>query len=65
MKASNGMTWDMIAYLNGLDEFSMLNIIEDNSYSYADVLTFGGGEDVVVNATPLIAGSTIKAPWED
>ena len=65
MKASNGMTWDMIAYLNGLDEFAMDTIIADNSYLYADVLTFDGGEDIVVNAAPLIKSSTIKAPWGD
>lgn len=63
MKVSNGTTWDMIAYMNGLDEFSMNTIMEANSYSYSDVLTFDGGEEVVINAAPLIESSTIKAPW--
>ena len=66
MIASNGMTWDMVAYLNGLDEFSMMTIMEnaENGYSYSDVLTFEGGESVVVTSAPLIESSTIKAPWE-
>lgn len=65
MKVSNGTTWDMIAYLNGLDEFTMNQIMAANSYSYADVLTFEGGEEVVVTSAPLIESSTIKAPWGD
>lgn len=65
MKVSNGTTWDMIAFLNGLDEFTMWEIMGANSYSFADVLTFEGGEEVVINAAPLIESSTIKAPWED
>lgn len=66
MIASNGMSWDMIAYLSGLDEFSMMTIMEnaENAYSYSDVLTFEGGESVVVTSAPLIESSTIKAPWE-
>ena len=66
MIASNGMTWDMIAYLCGLDEFSMMTIMEsaDNAYSYSDVITFDGGESVVVTSAPLVECSTIKAPWE-
>lgn len=66
MIASNGMTWDMIAYLSGLDEFSIIAIMEnaENAYSYSDVLTFEGGESVVVTSAPLIESSTIKAPWE-
>lgn len=66
MIASNGMTWDMVAYLSGLDEFSIIVIMEnaENAYSYSDVLTFDGGESVVVTSAPLIESSTIKAPWE-
>lgn len=66
MIASYGMTWDMIAYLSGLDEFSMMSIMEspENAYSYSDVITFCGGENVVITSAPLIESSTIKAPWE-
>lgn len=64
MKVSNGMTWDMVAYLSGLNEFAMDTIIKDNSYAYCDVITFDGGEDITVNAEPLVVQSTIKAPWE-
>ena len=66
MIASYGMTWDMAAYLSGLDEFSMMPIIEDpeNAYSYSDVITFDGGENVTITSAPLIESSTIKAPWE-
>lgn len=66
MIASYGMTWDLIAYLSGLDEFSMMTIMEspDNAYSYSDVITFEGGESVVVTSAPLVDSSTIKAPWE-
>lgn len=67
MIASNGMTWDMVAYLSGLDEFSMMTIMEnhENSYAYSDVVTFDGGESVIVTSAPLVDSSTIKAPWED
>lgn len=66
MIASYGMTWDMIAYLSGLDEFSMMAIMEnpDNAYSYSDVIAFDGGESVIVASAPLVDSSTIKAPWE-
>ena len=66
MITSYGLTWDMIAYLSGLDEFSMMAIMEnpDNAYSYSDVITFSGGESVVVTSVPLVDSSTIKAPWE-
>lgn len=66
MIASYGMTWDMIAYLSGLDEFSMMSLMEtpENAYSYSDVITFEGGENVTITSAPLIESSTIKAPWE-
>lgn len=66
MIASYGMTWDMIAYLSGLDEFSMMSIMEspENAYSYSDVITFDGGENVTITSAPLIESATIKAPWE-
>ena len=66
MITSYGLTWDMIAYLSGLDEFSMMAIMEnpDNAYSYSDIITFSGGESVVVTSAPLVDSSTIKAPWE-
>lgn len=62
--ATNGMTWDYIAYQAGLSEFMMDDIMSDNAYFYSDYVTFDGGEEIEVTTNPVITNSTIKAPWE-
>lgn len=63
--ASNGTTWDMIAYEAGVSEFSMDLLIQKNSYSFSDVVAFEGGEVVNIDVESMaVEEKTIKTPWE-
>lgn len=73
--ATQGDTWDSIAYKTTGDEFQFVTIIENNR-DLCDVVQFDGGERVYIpdsidniyriatspwQSTPTV--SVIKAPW--
>lgn len=63
-QCSNGTTWDMAAFATVNDEFSMDEIIQENTYYYSDVITFEGGEVLEIPEIAAVSASTIAAPWE-
>lgn len=63
--ATNGMTWDVIAYQQIGDEFQMDNIMAANAFELSDVVTFDGGEAITVPSVAVVDSQTIAAPWDD
>ncbi len=62
--ASDGDTWDSIAYKYTGDEFQCDEIRQANSRDYSDVIMFEGGESIVIPDEAVVQTSIIKAPWE-
>lgn len=64
IEASNGLTWDKIAYDFIGNEFYLDSVIQLNSYLYSDVLAFEGGENINIPESLATEPVIISAPWE-
>ena len=62
--ASNGDTWDSIAFKVYGDEFMCDELCMANARSYSSILMFHGGEEVNIPEIVSTALTVIKAPWE-
>lgn len=62
--ATNGDTWDSIAYKVYGDEFMCDQLCAANSRKHEDIVMFEGGEVVDIPETVTNPLSVIKAPWE-
>jgi phage tail protein X len=62
--ASNGDTWDSIAYKVYGDEFMCDELCAANSRNLEGVVMFEGGEHVAVPEVITTQIDVIKAPWE-
>lgn len=62
--ASNGDTWDSIAYKVYGDEFMCDQLCAANSRHHEGVVMFEGGEQIDVPEVVETQMSVIKAPWE-
>lgn len=61
--ATQGDTWDSIAYKTTGDEFQFVNIIRNN-YNYHDVVIFDGGENVYIPPDIIDVNIIAASPWQ-
>lgn len=62
--ATNGDTWDSIAFKVYGDEFMCDQLCAANSRKHEGVLMFDGGEQIDVPEVVTAQLNVIKAPWE-
>lgn len=62
--ATNGDTWDSIAFKSYGDEFQFVQVMAANR-DKSDIVVFGGGESVIVPDTIITQDSIISSPWQD
>lgn len=62
--ASVDATWDSIAYDALNSELQMDLIAKINRRDYADVVTFEGGEKIVIPDSAYQATTIIEPPWK-
>lgn len=62
--ATNGDTWDSIAFKVYGDEFMCDQICAANRRRHEGVLMFEGGEQIDLPETVTAQLNVIKAPWE-
>ena len=62
--ASNGDTWDSIAYKVYGDEFMCDQLCAANARTLEGVVMFEGGEQVAIPEEVTTQINVIKAPWE-
>lgn len=63
--ASDGDTWDSVAYKTTGDEFQCDAIRQLNEREYGDILVFEGGEILKIPEDVAKKSKFIKTPWEE
>lgn len=63
--ASNGDTWDSIAFKVYGDEFLCDQLCAANAYNFDSVLIFEGGEQIIIPEYIAEQTTIIKPPWSD
>jgi hypothetical protein len=62
---SHGETWDLPAFNRYGNEFMCDFVRNENSYEFADVVAFDGGEVLELSDRGLETVATITPPWEE
>ena len=63
--ATNGDTWDSIAYKVYGDEFLCDQLCAANARTLEGVIMFEGGEHVTIPEEIAVETTIVKAPWSD
>jgi hypothetical protein len=62
-RATEGQTWDVIAYDSIGDEMLMDDLIARNEYSYSDTVTFTDGDVIDIPDVVIREAAVIPSPW--